>query len=125
MTNYVKAKMAFYHDSVGTRAHNEVFQVKNAQTLSDLEKNGYVEKVDAQEMEQAQKRQELVGKRNALTNEAVSMANHEHNVQANAHTQNVAQQRQQQAQQAQTHNESQTNNATSAQRATAKKANEK
>ena len=46
MTNYVKAKMSFYHDKVGTRAMNEVFQVQDSQALSELERAGYVAKVD-------------------------------------------------------------------------------
>ena len=41
----VKAKMAFYHDAVGTRAHNEVFEVGSEQTCAELEQAGYVEKV--------------------------------------------------------------------------------
>lgn len=94
----VKAQMAFYHDKVGTRAHNETFEVLDEKLVSELEQAGYVKKVDGEEAEMHQKQQELqkqVGQRNALANEAVSMANHEHNVQANQHTQNVQQAREQ------------------------------
>jgi hypothetical protein len=100
----VKAKMAFYHDAVGTRAHNEVFEVRNQEVCSQLEKAGYVQKLEGQEAqvyEQQQQLQKEVGQRNALTNEAVSLAHHEQNQQANQHHQQVTQMRQQQAQQAQ------------------------
>ena len=100
----VKAKMAFYHDSVGTRAQNEVFEVKSQELCAQLEQAGYVQKVEGQEAQTFQREQELqqqIGQRNALTNEAVSMANHVHNQQANQHQQQVYQMRQQQAQQTQ------------------------
>jgi hypothetical protein len=106
----VKAKMAFYHDSVGTRAQNEVFEVKNATVCSQLEKAGYVQKVEGEEAQAIQAQQDLqkqVGQRNALTNEAVSMANHVHNQEANQHQQQMYQMRQQQAQQAQQAQQSQ------------------
>lgn len=100
----VKAKMAFYHDAVGTRAQNEVFEVNSSQVCQQLEQAGYVQKVEGQEaqaFEQEKQFQQQVGQRNALTNEAVAIANHEHNMNANKHTQNVQQLRQQAAQQAQ------------------------
>lgn len=99
----VKAKMSFYHDAVGTRAQNEVFEVQNAEICAQLEQAGYIQTVEGQEAQAHQDQQNLqqqVGQRNALTNEAVSLANHVHNQEANAHTQNIAQVRQQQAQQA-------------------------
>lgn len=118
----VKAKMAFYHDSVGTHANNEVFEVRNEKVCAELERAGYVQKVEGQEAqahEQRQKLQQEVGKRNGLTNEAVSLANHVHNVEANNHTEQVKQMRQQQASQEAQQEQQQNSNA---QRTTAKKA---
>lgn len=98
----VKAKMAFYHDSVGTRAANEIFEVKNENTCSELERAGYIQKVEGQEAQVHQERQQLqqeVGQINAKANEAVSMAHHTQNQQANQHHETVKQLRQQQTQQ--------------------------
>ncbi len=60
----VQAKMSFYHDSVGSRAHNEIFEIQNEQVCAELEQMGYVTKV-SQEQEQAHqefktKQQEVV-----------------------------------------------------------------
>jgi hypothetical protein len=94
----VKAQMSFYHDSVGTRAKDEMFDVQNEQTVSQLEQAGYVQRVEGEQLqayEQAKALEEQVGQRNALTNEAVSMATHEHNQQAAQHQQQFAGMRQQ------------------------------
>lgn len=94
----VKAEMAFYHDAVGTRAHGEVFEIKNAQVCADLEQAGYVKKVEGEEAQAHQQQQQLqqeVGKVNALANEAVSLAHHAQNQEANAHQMKVSQMRQQ------------------------------
>lgn len=99
----VKAKMAFYHDAVGTRAMNETFEVKNEQVCAQLEQAGYVQKVEGQEAQMHQEQQNLqqqVGQRNALTNEAVSLASHVQNQQAAQAQQNFGQARQQAAQHA-------------------------
>lgn len=93
----VKAKMSFYHDAVGTRAMNEMFEVQNEYLLDELERAGYVQKVEGQALqafEQAKTLEQEVGKRNALTNEAVSLATHEHNQQAAKTQENFAQMRQ-------------------------------
>jgi hypothetical protein len=98
----VKANMSFYHDKVGSRAAYEVFEVKNEETCAQLEQVGYVSKVSSEEAQMHQKmlqQQQEVGKRNALTNEAVSLANHVHNLEANKHSENVMQFRQQGKQQ--------------------------
>lgn len=97
----VKATRAFYHDSVGSRAHNEVFEVKNEQVCAQLEQTGYVQKVEGQEAQMHQQNQQLqqeMGKKSALTNEAVSLAHHAQNQEAAQHQQNVEKMRQQQAQ---------------------------
>ncbi len=99
----VKAQMSFYHDSVGARAHNEVFEVQNEQVCAELEQLGYVQKASAEEVqahEQQKQLQQQMGQKQALTNEAIATAQHAQNVEANAHTQNVAQLRQQARQQA-------------------------
>lgn len=101
--NFVKAKMAFYHDAVGTHAQNEVFEVRDSKVLQALEQQGYVTRVEgeeAQNIERTQQMQQQMGKKQELTNEAVSLAHHVQNKQANAHQQEVSQLRQQQAQQA-------------------------
>jgi hypothetical protein len=93
----VKAKMAFYHDSVGTRAHNEVFEVQNAQTVAQLEQAGYVEKADNQATEAYQQNkasQQEMGQAGQQANDAISQAHHLQNQEANAHQQNVTQARQ-------------------------------
>ena len=129
----VKAKMAFYHDSVGTRAHNEVFEVTDPQVCAELEQAGYVEKVSGQEAQAHQESQRIqaeMGEKQALTNEAIGLAHHAQNLEANQHTQNMAQRRQtaeeakQQAQQ-QADEQNQVNSAGAQARANAKKANEK
>jgi hypothetical protein len=94
----VKARMSFYHDKVGTRALDEMFEVKNEQLAGELEQAGYVQKVEGQALqafEQTKTLEQEVGKRNALTNEAVSMANHEHNQKTLKDQENFAQVRQQ------------------------------
>jgi len=94
----VKAKMSFYHDKVGTRALDEMFEVKNEQLVSELEQAGYVQRAEGEAMqahEEAKSLQQQVGQVNALTNEAVSMANHEHNQKTLKDQQNFAQVRQQ------------------------------
>lgn len=100
----VQAKMSFYHDSIGTRAHNEIFEIQNEQLCAELEQMGYVTKV-SQEQEQAHQeckaKEQEIGQKNAKANEAVSLANHEHNVYANQHTENIKQFRQQKQQQQQ------------------------
>ena len=132
----VKAKMAFYHDAVGTRAHNEVFEVGSEQTCAELEQEGYVEKVsgeEAQAHQEAQKLQQEMGQKQALTNEAIALAQHSQNVEANQHTQDMKQRRQtaeearQQAQQQpdQQNQVNHQNSATAQARANAKKATEK
>jgi hypothetical protein len=92
----VKATMSFYQDSVGTKAKDEIFEVQSEQTVSDLEQAGYVQRVEGQQLqafEQAKSLEQQVGQRNALTNEAVSLASHEHNMQAQQHQQGFAQMR--------------------------------
>lgn len=94
----VKAKMAFYHDSVGTRAHNEVFEVQNAQTVAQLEQAGYVEKADGQVAElhqQTKMQQQEMGQAGKEANDAVSQAHHIQNQEANAHQQSISELRQQ------------------------------
>jgi hypothetical protein len=94
----VKAKMSFYHDEVGTRALDEMFEVQNEQLVSKLEQAGYVQRVEGQALqafEQTKVLEQEVGKRNALTNEAVSMASHEHNQKTLKDQENFAQVRQQ------------------------------
>lgn len=94
----VKAQMSFYHDSVGTRAKDEVFEIQNDGLVSSLEQAGYVTRVDGQTQQafdSAKSLEQQVGQRNALTNEAVSLAGHEHNQQAAQHQQQFAQMRQQ------------------------------
>jgi hypothetical protein len=105
----VKAKMSFYHDAVGTRAMNETFEVKQESLLNSLEKAGYVQRVEGQELqafEQSKVSEQEVGKRNALTNEAVSLASHVQNQQTLKDQENFAQVRQQ-ASQAAAQNQSQ------------------
>ena len=100
----VKAKTSFYNDAVGSRAQNEIFEITNEQVCSQLEQQGLVQKVSGQEAQahqEQQKLQEQVGQRNALTNEAVSMAHHEHNKQAQQDQQVYSQIRKQQAAHAQ------------------------
>ncbi len=126
----VKAQMSFYHDSVGARAHNEVFEVQNEQVCAELEQLGYVQKASAEEVqahEQQKQLQQQMGQKQALTNEAIATAQHAQNVEANAHTQNVAQLRQQARQQAeqQAQQQTQQNQQNSAAQARAKKATEK
>lgn len=98
----VQAKQSFYHDLVGSRAMNEVFEVNDQATLQTLEEQGYVQRVSG-EMAQAQAKQQqtekLMGQAQALTNEAVSLAHHAQNMEANNHTQQLAQEAQQRAEQ--------------------------
>jgi hypothetical protein len=119
----VQAQLAFYHDSIGTKALNEIFEVKNEQLCAELEQAGYVKKVDGEQaqahQEQAQRQQEY-GQAGQQANEAISQANHLHNQEANRQAQQAQQIRQQLKQQGQN---------TSAQvdsqaKATPKKANE-
>lgn len=94
----VKAKMSFYHDKVGTRALDEVFEVQNEQLVGELEQAGYIQRAEGEAVqahEQAKNLQQQVGQVNALTNEAVSMASHEHNQKTLQDQQNFAQVRQQ------------------------------
>lgn len=124
MSNYVKAKLSFNHDSVGTKGMGEVFEVHNTETLSQLESMGYVEKVDSQEFEQQKQLQQEVGRANALANEAVSMAHHVQNQQANQQQQTVAEARQAVMQQVQKQNQNNaqalTKNAQASKKATDK-----
>jgi hypothetical protein len=97
----VKAKMSFYHDKVGTRALDEMFEVQNEGLVSELEQAGYIQRVEGEALnayEQTKTLEQEVGKRNALTNEAVSMASHEHNQQTLKQQETFAQQRQQTSQ---------------------------
>jgi hypothetical protein len=94
----VKAKMSFYHDQVGTRAKDEMFDVQNENLISQLEQAGYVQRVEGQALqayEQTKTLEQQVGQRNALTNEAVSLATHDQNQKAAQHQQEVAQIRKQ------------------------------
>jgi hypothetical protein len=94
----VKAQMSFYHDSVGSKAKDETFEVKSEQTVTELEQAGYVQRESGQALknfEQTKSLEQKVGQRNALANEAVSLAGHEHNQQAAQHQQQFAQMRQQ------------------------------
>jgi len=99
----VQAQMSFYHDSVGTKAQNEIFEVKNENLCAELESAGYVKKLEA---DQAQTHQDFAqlqqeyGKAGAQANEAVSTASHTHNQQANQQAQQAQQIRQQLHQQA-------------------------
>ena len=100
----LKAKTAFYNDKVGSRAQNEIFEVTDEKVCAELEQKGFVQKVSGQEAQahqEQQKSQEQVGQRNALTNEAVSMAHHVQNKQAQQDQQAYSQIRQQQAAHAQ------------------------
>ena len=118
----VQAQLAFYHDEVGTKAQNEIFEIRNEQVCAELESKGYVKKVEG---EQAQLQQQ-VGEVNKLANEAVSMASHDQNQQANQQAQQAQQIRQQlnqQSQQGQNQQAQQPNEAQA--KATNKKANEK
>jgi hypothetical protein len=97
----VKAKMSFYHDAVGTRAYDEMFDVQNEQLVSELEQAGYIQRVEGEALnafEQAKTLEQEVGRRNALTNEAVSLATHEHNQQTLKTQETFQQQRQQTSQ---------------------------
>ena len=97
----VKAKMSFYHDKVGTRALDETFEVKSEQVATELEQAGYVQRVEGEALtahEDAKNLQQQVGQVNALANEAVSLANHEHNQKTLEDQKNFAQVRQQTSQ---------------------------
>jgi hypothetical protein len=97
----VKARMSFYHDKVGTRALDEMFEVQNDSLVGELEQAGYVTRVDGSVLnayEQTKALEQEVGKRNALTNEAVSLATHEHNQQTLKQQESFQQQRQQASQ---------------------------
>jgi hypothetical protein len=125
----VQAQLAFHHDAVGSKAQNEVFEVQNEQVCAELEQKGYVKKVEGSEaqlhQEQA-KLQQQVGEVNKLTNEAVSMASHDHNQQANQQAQQAQQIRQQLAQQAQQGQNQQAQQSSETHiKTTTKKANEK
>ena len=88
----VQAQMAFFHDAVGTKALNEVFEIQNEKLCAELERLGYVKKVEGEQAQahQAQKQhQQEVGQINAQANESVSMASHTHNQQANQSAQNA------------------------------------
>ena len=98
----VEAKQSFYHDLVGSRAYGEVFEVKDQATLQTLEEQGYVKRVAgemAQMKAEQQSREQKMGQAQALTNEAVSMTHHVQNMEANNHTQQLAQEAQQRAEQ--------------------------
>jgi hypothetical protein len=98
MMALVKAKMSFYHDEVGTRAMDEMFEIQSEQLVTKLEQAGYIQKVQGEALtafEQTKTLEQEVGMRNALTNEAVSMATHEHNMKTLQDQQNFAQVRQQ------------------------------
>jgi hypothetical protein len=97
----VKAQMSFYHDNVGTKAKDEMFDVQNEQLVSELEQAGYVQRVEGealQAFEAAKSLEQQVGQRNALTNEAVSLAAHEQNMQSLQHQANFEGMRQTAAQ---------------------------
>jgi len=98
----VQAQMAFYHDSVGTKAQNEIFEVQNENLCAELESAGYVKKLEADQAQThtdfAQLQQEY-GQAGQQANEAVSMASHTHNQQANQQAQQAQQIRQQVKQQ--------------------------
>lgn len=94
----VKAKMSFYHDKVGTRALDEMFEVTSEQLASDLEQAGYVQRVEGEALTAHQENQNLqqqMGEISALANEAVSLATHEQNQQTLAHQKTFEQTRQQ------------------------------
>jgi DNA anti-recombination protein RmuC len=98
----VQAKQSFYHDLVGSRAINEVFEVNDQATLQTLEEQGYVKRVSgemAQAFAQQKSLEQQMGQAQALTNEAVSLAQHAQNMEANNHTQQLAQEAQQRAEQ--------------------------
>lgn len=123
----VKAEMAFYHDAVGTKALGEVFEIKNAQVVADLEQSGYVKRVDGEEAQANQELKELqkeMGQKQALTNEAVSLAHHAQNQETLAHQAKVDQLRQkaQNQPQSQTTQANNTQNAEVTSKANAKKA---
>ena len=54
----VQAQMAFYHDSVGTKAQNEIFEVKNEHFCAELESAGYVKKLEAEQEQMHQEQQQ-------------------------------------------------------------------
>ena len=117
----VQAQMAFYHDSVGTHAQNEIFEVKNEQLCAELESAGYVKKLEAEQAQayqETQTRQQEYGQAGQQANEAVSMASHTQNQQANQQAQQAQQIRQQLQQQANQQTQQQA-------KAISKKANEK
>ena len=125
----VQAQLAFHHDSVGAKAQNEVFEIHNEQVCAELEKLGYVKKVEGEQAtlhEEQQKLQQQVGEVNKLANEAVSMASYDQNQQANQQAQQAQQIRQQLNQQSQQSQNQQAQQSSEAQvKATNKKANEK
>lgn len=125
----VQAQMAFYHDSVGSKAQNEIFEIQNEQLCSELESRGFVKKVEgetAQLHQDIKKLQEQTGQVNQQANEAVSMASHEQNQQANQLSQQAQQIRQQLKEQGQQSQNQQAQQPSEAQvKATTKKANEK
>lgn len=98
----VQAKQSFYHDLVGSRAKDEVFEVQDQATLQTLEEQGYVQRASgevAQAHAENQAKEQQMGQAQALTNEAVSMTHHVQNMQANDHTQQLAQEAEQRAKQ--------------------------
>lgn len=98
----VQAQMAFFHEKIGTKALNEVFEIRDEQLCADLERTGQVKKVEGEQAQAHQnelQRQQEVGKINAQANEAVSMASHAHNQQANQSAQKAQEIRKQVLQQ--------------------------
>lgn len=77
MTN-LKAIANFYHDSVGAKAYGETFVAPSQAVAQELERLGYVSQVDSNTVETAQmeqKREQLMGEMQKMTNEAVERAN--------------------------------------------------
>lgn len=76
MTN-LKAVANFYHDSVGAKAYGETFVAPSQAVAQELERLGFVTQVDSKTVETAQmeqKREQLMGELQKMTNEAVERA---------------------------------------------------
>lgn len=108
MSGYVRAKINFYHDSVGTRQVGQVFAIQDAETCKTLENMGYVEKLQAQAHseeikahEEQQAKQQEYGQAQARANEGAALQAHQQNVQANKLTQDFNQELQQKSQSSQ------------------------
>ena len=83
----VQAQMAFYHDSVGTKAQNEIFEVQNETLCAELESAGYVKKLEgeqAQQQAEQQQRQQEYGQQNQQANQQNSQQANQQQMQQQA-----------------------------------------